>query len=37
MKIQFSDERDVFLKEYNSKLYRISSYFFGKTTIEFPF
>jgi len=35
--LTFPSERAVFLKEENAKLYRISSYFFGRTIIELPF
>lgn len=34
--LTFPSERAVFLKEENAKLYRVSSYFLGKTALEFP-
>jgi len=35
--LTFPAERAVFLKEENAKLYRTSSYFFGRTMVEIPF
>lgn len=35
--ITFPAEKAVFLKEENSKLYSVSSYFFGRTLIEIPY
>lgn len=35
--IQFPAERDVFLREENAKLYTLTAYFLGKSTVEFPF
>ncbi|CAK84182.1 unnamed protein product (macronuclear) [Paramecium tetraurelia] len=35
--IQFPAERDVFLREENSKLYSTFAYFVGKSSIEIPF
>lgn len=37
MVLTFPEERAVFLKEENGKYYSISSYFFGRTLLEFPF
>jgi len=34
--LTFPAERAVFLKEENAKLYRTTSYFFGRTMIEIP-
>lgn len=35
--VTFPAERDVFLREENSKLYSVTAYFIGKSTMEFPF
>ncbi|CAD8042834.1 unnamed protein product [Paramecium primaurelia] len=35
--LQFATERDVFLREENSKLYTTFSYFMGKSFVEIPF
>ena len=35
--IQFPAEREVFLREENSKLYGAGAYFLGKSTVEVPF
>ncbi|CAD8112607.1 unnamed protein product [Paramecium primaurelia] len=35
--IQFPDEREVFLREENSKLYTTAAYFTGKSSVEIPF
>lgn len=35
--LTFPDERGVFLKEENGKFYKTSSYYFGRTLLEFPF
>ncbi|CAD8074233.1 unnamed protein product [Paramecium primaurelia] len=35
--VQFPQERDVFLREENSKLYSTFAYFVGKSSIEIPF
>ena len=35
--LTFHSERVVFLKEYNMKMYGVTSYFLGKTTPEFIF
>ncbi|CAD8074209.1 unnamed protein product [Paramecium primaurelia] len=35
--LQFATERDVFLREENSKLYTTFSYFIGKSFVEIPF
>lgn len=32
----FPQERAVFLKEYSTNMYRVSSYFIGKSTVELP-
>ena len=34
--LAFAIERDVFLREENSKLYSTFSYFIGKSTVELP-
>ena len=35
--IQFPAEREVFLREENSKLYSTAAYFTGKSSVEVPF
>ena len=35
--VQFPAEREVFLKEENSKLYTTATYFIGKSSMEIPF
>lgn len=37
MVLTFPEERAVFLKEENGKYYSITSYFIGRTVLEFPF
>ena len=37
MVLTFPEERDVFLKESNMKMYGVTSYFLGKTMPEFIF
>lgn len=37
MVLTFPNERAVFLKEENGKYYSISSYFLGRTLLEYPF
>lgn len=37
MILTFPEERPIFLKEENSKLYSVASYFTGRTLLEFPF
>ena len=35
--LQFSVEREVFLREENAKIYTTFSYFVGKSTVDMPF
>jgi len=35
--VQFPAEREVFLREENSKLYSTAAYFTGKSSVELPF